>query len=188
MTHPILDRLALPTLLALLVVLIPRCAGPSIEGAGRPLPAYAGRAPELFDDTIEPAAVGIALEPGPDPRSDRRLRERTQVGDATLRVRVTTITAKAEDSGTGYVIGLRTIEKLAGQFPPPETFEIAVGRSSPSAGILKGLQAQIVGKTFVGFLRTFVRPDGDQEMHFHLAPDAKEEVGAVRDAAALSAL
>ena len=95
----------------------------------RPLPAYAGHAAELFDDVIEPTAVGISLDVGADPRSDRRLRERTQTGDAVLRVRVATLTAKQEDSATRYIIGMRTLEKLVGQFPPADPV-----RDSSSAG------------------------------------------------------
>ncbi len=161
---------------------------PGADGPSRPLPAYAGHATELFDDVIEPAAVGISLDVGADLHSDRRLRERTQVADATVRMRVTTVTAKQEESGTRYIIGMRMLEKLTGQFPPGDTFEIIVGRSSPAVAILKGLDMQLVGKTFVGFLRAFVRPDGDQELHFHLAPDTKAEVGAVKDAVALGEL
>jgi hypothetical protein len=172
-----------------LVVLLAACA--TVDAAGnptRPLPSYAGHTTELFDDVIEPAAVGISLDVGADPRADRRLRERTQVGDAVVRVRVMTVTTKQEDNGSRYIIGMRTLEKLAGQFPPPDAFEITVGRSSPAVAILKGLDTTLVGKTFVGFVRAFVRADGDTELHFHLGPDSKDEIGAVKDAAALGEL
>ena len=181
--------LARSTVVASLVGALVACTPlPGPEAPSRPLPAYAGHAAALFDDVIEPAAVGISLDVGADPRSDRRLRERTQTGDAVLRIRVATLTAKQEDSATRYIISMRTLEKLVGQFPPADPFEIVVGRSSPAVAILKGLDTQLVGKTFVGFVRAFVRPDGDQELHFHLAPDTKDEVGAVKDAAALGEL
>jgi hypothetical protein len=164
------------------------CDVPAAQGPKRPLPAYAGHAVELFDDSIEPAAVGISMEAKVDPRTDKRLRERAQVGDAVIRLRVTTLTAKQEDSGTRYLVGLKTIEVLTGQFPPGDTFEITVSQLSPAAGILKSMQDQFVGKTFVGFVRAFVRADGDQELHFHFAPDSPAEAIAVKDAAALSSL
>ena len=176
------------TLLTLLLGSGARCAVPNAQGPGRPLPSYAGRSLELFDDTIEPAAAGIALDVGDDPRADRKLRERTQVGDAALRVRIATVTSKDDDGVTRYVVGLRTVERLAGSFPPGDNFEIRVGRNSPSSGLLKGLGDQLAGKPFVGFFRLFVRPDGDPELHFHLAPDTKLELAAVRDAAALGSL
>ncbi len=105
-----------------------------------------------------------------------------------VRVRATTVTAKQADNGTGYIVGLKTLQSLAGQFTPAETFEVTVGPTSPSAGILKHMEAEFVGKTFVAFVRAFVRPDGDQELHFHFAPDSKEEIAAVKDAAALAGL
>ena len=36
--------------------------------------------------------------------------------------------------------------------------------------------------------REFVRPDGDRELHFHLAPDSKEVKLAVSDAVLLGEL
>jgi hypothetical protein len=161
---------------------------PPAARPARPLPTYAGHAAELFDDSIEPAAVGLSLEGRVDPHVDRGLRERTQVGDAVVRVRATTVTAKQEESGTRYVMGLRTLELVAGPFPPGNTFEVGVDQKSPSVGLLKGMENQIVGKTFIAFVRAFVRADGDTEVHFHLAPDTKEEVAAVKDAAALANL
>jgi hypothetical protein len=185
---PRLLRLVFALSLAGAAACDPLPGSPGAHGPGRPLPSYAGHATVLFDDTIEPAAVGITLDVGVDPRTDRLLRERVQVGDSTSRVRVTTVTAKEEDNGTRYVVGLKSLEPLAGHFPQSETFEVTVGKSSPSTGILKGLDGQIVGKTFVGFVRAFVRPDGDPEVHFHLAPDSKDEIAAVKDAAVLSGL
>ena len=181
-----LSRSSVVTVVALTIA---SCGTPGPAGPTRPLPTYVGHTTELFDDTIEPAAVGISLDVGVDPRSDRRLRERTQVGDAVLRVRVTTITAKEDENGAPFfILGFHTLESLAGAFPPGDTFEVTVGKSSPSAGLLKGMQEQVVGRTFVGFVRAFVRSDGDQEIHFHLAPDTKAEIAAVKDAAALAGL
>jgi hypothetical protein len=170
-----------------LVVALPfallACKG-GAEGPGRPLPSYAGHATELFDDVIEPAAVGLPLDPGVDPRADRLLRERTQIGDSTMRVRVSTITAKDEDNGTRYNLGLQVVQQLGGQHPFGTTLELTVPPVSPSSGILKSLEGQIMGKTFIAFVREFVRPDGDHEMHFHFAPDTKVELAAVTDAVA----
>lgn len=159
------------------------CGGSGADAAKRPLPSYAGHATELFDDAIEPKAVGLELDQPIDPRGDARLRERAQVGDAVLRVRVSTVTAKEEDSGTRYVMGFDALEKLTGPFPPGDEFAVVVDRTSPSAGILKSFQGRLVGKKFVAFVRMFVRADGDRELHFHVAPDTKEEIAAVRAAA-----
>src|SRR4051812_33735579 len=76
----------------------------------RPLPAYAGASADLFDDTIDPAAVGLDFDKNYQARSDVVLRERTQVSDAVLRVRVQTVTSKKDGPGAVYQLGLQTIE------------------------------------------------------------------------------
>ena len=157
------------------------CAGSA--GANRPLPSYAGHSTELFDDAIEPRAVGLNIdESSTDPRTDSLLRERAQLSDAIVRVRVTTITAKHDGTDTAYQLGVRTVESLGGPFPPDETFTVTMGPKSLSLGIVRTLEDAIVGKSFVAFVRAFVLPDGDRELHFHFAPDTKPEAAAVRAA------
>src|SRR6476646_3123362 len=97
------------------------CPPPTVAPT-RPLPAYTGRSTELFDDGIEAHAIGMDTDVNARAKSDPLLRERVQIGDATLRVRVDTITVKQEDGDSSYHIGFRTLDKLAGQHPPDETF------------------------------------------------------------------
>src|SRR5450432_1205224 len=78
----------------------------------RPLPAYAGRAADLFDDAIDPAAVGLEFDKGYSPRADAMLRERAQVSDAVLRIRIATVTGKKDGPESTFQLGLHTIEKL----------------------------------------------------------------------------
>jgi hypothetical protein len=158
------------------------CGGPPANGPQRPLPTYAGHAAELFDDAIEAKALGLDLETAQNPRNDARLRERAEVGDAVLRVRVSTVSAKEEDVGSRYLLGFETLDKLGGAFPPSPQFTLIVDKSGSSLGIVKAFGARLVGKSFIAFVRLFVRADGDTELHFHLAPDSKEEIAAVRDA------
>jgi hypothetical protein len=167
-----------------LALLVGACGGSGANSANRPLPSYAGHATELFDDALEPKAVGLDLEQPTDPRSDPLLRERAQIGDASLRVRVSTVTTKAEETGSKYQIGVVTLEKLAGPYPPAGEFNVVVDKNSPAIGIMKSFEGRMVGKTFVIFIRLFVRPDGDRELHFHLAPDTKPVLAAVKEATA----
>ena len=76
----------------------------------------------------------------------------------------------------------RTLENLGGPFPPDGDFTVVMGPRSASMGIVKNLEDAIVGKSFVAFIRAFVLPDGDRELHFHFAPDTKPEVAAVKEA------
>ena len=165
------------------------CGGPGAQSAdGRPLPAYAGRATELFDDAIEPKAVGLELDQTSTPRGDPLFRERAQVSDVVVRARVSTVTGKAEGVDTTYQIGFRVLETLGGKHPVGEEFNVRFAKGSPSSGILKSFEGRLVGKSMVVFVRTFVRPDADQELHLHAAADTKDVVDAVKQAVALDEL
>lgn len=151
----------------------------------RPLPTYAGRATDLFDDAVDAAAVGMDFDKGYRPRADPLLRERAQVSDAVLRVKVSTVTAKKDGPEATYELGLLTVEKMTGGSAPPANFTVTVSKASESHGILKNFESRLIGYPFIAFVREFVRPDGDHELHFHLAPDTLEVKTAVGDAVIL---
>jgi hypothetical protein len=176
------------TLLLALALGLSACGGPGASSSSRPLPSYAGHAIELYDDAIDPAAVGLDYQKSYAARSDARLRERTQVSDAVLRVRVATVTSKNDGPESTYQLGLHTLEPMSGKHPPPPDFTVRIDKSSESHGIMRNLESRLVGYSFVAFVREFVRPDGDSELHFHLAPDTKEVKAAVIDAIALQEL
>ena len=171
---------------SLVAVLSFACGGPAAKAPGRPLPSYAGHATELFDDGIDARAVGLELEGrGVAPRSDTLLRERTQVGDAVMRVRIDTVTSRGDGVSERFDLGLRVLDKIAGAEDIPEEFTVRVDKNSPSVGIVKSFQGRLGGKIFIAFLREFVRSDGDSESHFHLSRDGRDVEAAVREAAAL---
>ena len=165
---------------------MPGCGPAAPAGAPtRPLPAYSGRAADLFDDAIDPSGVGMDYDKGYTPKSDPLLRERAQVSDAVLRVKVQTVTGKTDGPEKTYQLGLHTVEKMTGQNAPTADFTVGVNKSSESHGILKNFEGRLVGYSFIAFVREFVRPDGDREIHFHLSPDTKEVKAAVGDAVVL---
>ncbi|MBX3208109.1 MAG: cobalamin ABC transporter substrate-binding protein [Labilithrix sp.] len=156
--------------------------GTEASDPSRQLAPYSGRQADLFDDSIAPAAVGLDFDRGYAPRLDKTLRERTQVGDAVLRVRVSTVTAKTDGPDAMYQLGLHTVEKLAGKHPPPVDFTVQINKASESHGIMKNFESRLVGYAFIAFVREFAHPSGDREVHFHLAPDTKDVKAAVGDA------
>jgi len=162
------------------------CGGKDASDPSRVLSPYSGRQADLFDDAIEPAAVGLDFDKGYAPRLDKALRERAQTGDAVVRVRVSTVTAKKDGPEATYQLGLHTVEKLAGKNPPPPDFTVQINKASESHGIMKNFESRLVGYAFVAFVREFAHPNGDREIHFHLAPDTKEVKMAVGDAMILS--
>ncbi len=151
----------------------------------RPLPTYIGHEAELFDDGIEPRAVGLELETPDHPLHNPKFKERVDTADAVVRARVTTVTAREEDTGTAYQVSLKTLEKLTGSHPPSQTFTLDIDRRSGAVGVLRNFNGRLVGMSFIVFLRAYVRADGDQELHFHITQDAEDIKKAVTESAAV---
>ncbi len=159
--------------------------GKGASGPGKDYPPYAGRAAELFDDGIDPVAVGYQLEPGPAPVSDAKLRERVQTADAIVRARVVTVTSKDQDGARSWQLGMRAAGRLAGTGPVDDAFTLEVESTDPGAGMTRAFEGRLVGATFVVALRTFAAagPGGaaaDPQLHFHISADKPEVLDAIK--------
>jgi hypothetical protein len=95
-------------------------------------------------------------------------------------------------------LGFHTLERLAGSNPPDTNFTLQVDPRDPSAGVLRAFEARLIGMNFVVFAREFAHSSEaaaelsasvstDSRWHFHLARDDKDELSAVRAAAAVGA-
>jgi hypothetical protein len=169
--------------LAAMVGALTACGASTVRRAGPP-PTYGGHSVELFDDAIEPRAVGYELDRALPPMNDKLLRERAQVGDAVVRARVTTVTSKDEDRGRSWQIALHSIEKLGGTGPLATDFTVHMDPHGPSAGIMRAFGGRLISMTFIAFVREFADPEapGESDLHFHLTPDGKADLAAVRAA------
>jgi hypothetical protein len=169
-----------------ILFLLAACGGPDANSPSRPLPNYEGHQAELFDDAIDPRAVGLNLDDTRTPQTDAAVRERTQVGDAVVRAKVQTITQKHDGDAVEYQLGLVVLEKLGGEHPPTDEFVVRFDKTSPSAGIVRSLDARLGGKTFIVFVKQFKGTDGEPRYYAHFAADTKDVMAAVKDAMALS--
>jgi hypothetical protein len=176
------------TLPVVVVLMSAGCGGAAVN-AGRPLPAYGGHAAELFDDGIEPLTVGYPSDQEGPPSADNRLRERTQVGDAVVRARVTTVNKVEGSGGLSWQLGMHTVEHLAGTGPLDADFTLLVASSAPAAGIVRAWEARLVGTQVIAFVREFAKqgaPPGEAgDLRFHVAPDSADEKKAVTSAVLL---
>lgn len=152
-----------------------------------PLPRYEGRDTELFNDSIEPAAVGLDLDQSYAPGRAPLFLERTQTADAVARVRLDSLTTKPDGPGELYELRLRTSEALIAKRANGE-YTVSVRRGNDAQGILRSLGTQLVGRAFIGFFRTFQRADGEKEVHCHLTADTKEVRAAVEQAVAVGGI
>lgn len=174
-----------------LLVLLPGCGEATPEAkapAGANLPRWEGHARELFDDNIDPAAVGLSME-GPSPRSDPFLRERSQTAAVTARVRVQTVTVDSVGDQKTYHLGVEVgVPPLTTSRVPDKSFELLIKPTSLAFGIAKAFDARLRGSTFIGFIGRFQGEDGEVEVHFHLSPDTAEVASAIKEAVALQEL
>jgi hypothetical protein len=160
-------------------------AGSHAAGPGSLAP-YAGRAAELFDDTIDPDAVGLATVTV-DRRRDPALAERVNQSEAVARMRVSTVTVDTVGSQPTYHVSLLLVASLISKGYAPTRVELSLGPSSPAFGIVKWLDTGMIGRTFIGFFRRFAGTE-EPALRFHLAADNSDVLAAVREAAALSDL
>jgi hypothetical protein len=153
-----------------------------------PLPAYGGPAVALFDDGIEPQPSSAGFEPGASPADSQMLRRRTELGDCVARVRIVTVTSTRSDAGASWQIALHTLENLAGDRPADADWTLRVSDDGTAAGVLRALEGRLVDRTFIVFLREFApsEPGQGHQLHFHLAGEDQDQLGAVRVAALLA--
>jgi hypothetical protein len=161
---------------------------PTSADAVAGLARWEGHAREVFDDNIDPAAVGLSLE-GPSPRTDPFLRERSQTGEVVARVRVQTVTVDSVGDQVTYHLSVQVgVPTLTEAKLPDRNFELSIKPTSGAFGIAKAFDARLRGATFIGFIHRFASEGGEAEIHWHLSPDTAEVAAAVKEAVALREL
>jgi hypothetical protein len=173
-----------------LMLAIAGCGSGAANSPSRNLPPYRGEAVDVFDDAIEPHAVGLELEARMDPRVDLKLRMRAQTADMVVRAQVSTVTNEVQGPDQGFQIGFRVLQRLAGAASTGtgDEFTVRVDRSSPSIGIVRSFEGRLVGKTLVMFVKAFTREGGERDLHFHGSTDAPDTIAAVHEAVVLDEL
>jgi hypothetical protein len=183
-------RLALPVSLACLMAtvacpVLTGCVEATFPAAGTapdgPRPPYAGESLSLFDDAIDPHAVGLELQAKVNPKSDPQVRARALASDVVLRARVATVTGEAGSGARSYQLIFKTVERVAGKHPVGDEFTLRVEQTSPSIGIVRSMEGQLVGKTLVVYVKSFSRPDGQSDLHFHASADEPDLIAAVQN-------
>ena len=138
----------------------------------------------MFDDRIDPTAVGLADVPE-SPRTDPVLRSRTQSAEVVVRTRVSTVNVDLASGKAVYRLLFTFAETpIVARGFSGNQIEIVVRDDSPAFGIVKWLDTKLIGHSFVGFFHRFAGKD-EPEVRFHLSPDDPQVLGAVRDASAL---
>ena len=157
-------------------------------GASVQLPTWEGPAQEIFDDSIDPAAVGLTME-GAVPAADVLLRARAQKAALVARVKVNTVTVDTVGDEITYHLGIEVITApLAHPKIQDQRFELLIRPTGRASATVKAFDARLRGTTFVAFLSRFASAETDSEIHWHLSADAPDVIAAVKDAVVLAEL
>jgi hypothetical protein len=157
------------------------------SGASR-FPGWESRAKDVFDDNIDPAALGLTTETLTF-RTDPFLRERAQTAELVARFRVSTVTVDTFGADVSYHLGIQVIPQ---PFVEPKlsesSFELYIRPTGRAYAIVKAFDARLRGSSFIGFIHRFAGQGGEPEIHWHLAPDSAEVAAAVKEALVLAEL
>jgi hypothetical protein len=150
-------------------------------------PSYDAQAALLFDDRIDGNAVGLA-DVTENPRVDPTFRARTQTAELVGRVRVLTVTSDQEAGKPHYRVNLGFVAPpLVRRGLGDDHVEISVPSNSAAFGVVKWLDAGLIGHTFVGFFRRYAQGE-EPQIRFHLAADSPAVLAAAREADMLGEL
>lgn len=173
---------------ALLACTLVACGGKGAAGPDSSLQPYEGKLTKVFDDTIEPASVGLDLDKTYAAAKDPDFYERVQSSEGVLQVRVTTVTTRSDGPDTTYILGMSSKKALFGVAPDSGQLSVEIRKGNESVGIVRSLENRIVGMPFIVCYRRFRSPDGGAATHFHLLPDTDEVRRAVDDAVAMKGM
>ncbi len=147
---------------------------------------WAGPWQALFDDGIDPAAVGTSLE-ARDPASDPLLKDRTRTAELVARMRVKSSFRNAYGDRVQFQLQLQIgYQLLRPRITDPE-IELTISAGTGAFGLLNENPGALKDRVFIGFVRRFVGPNGT-ELHWHLTADTVEVARAVEAASALQDL
>ena len=98
-------------------------------------------------------------------------------------MRVVTVTSTEAEGGASWQIGVHTLETLAGGTPAGTDWTASRREETPPRGcVCERSGGHLVQRPFILCLRTFApaRGDGGGALHFHLAGEDEDQLGAVR--------
>lgn len=176
--------LALGALLAA-GTLPPGCGRPS-RPSSVPLEAmhpYDGPDRQRFDDSIDPAVLGLALERG-DYRRDGTFLARAQTAHGVARVRIVTVSVDSSREDAPFRLQLRRVGVPLKRLDQAESIEVEVRPGSPSYSLLRQYETKLSNRTALAMWKRF-RQGEEPSTHFYLAPDNDEALAAAREALAL---
>ncbi len=174
----------------LALIAVVACDDPAPLPARAPSAAlvpWAGNYVTLFDDAIDPAALGYSLD-GKNPAVDPLLKHRTKAAELVARMKLLTVSRDANGTRPRYLLNLRVgLPPLARARLQEVDLELAIAQGTSAFELLSSNESGLRGRIFIGFVRRFAGVDGPV-LRWHLTADSPEVAQAVQTAAALDDL
>jgi hypothetical protein len=169
-------------------LLLPACGGtkqskvPDVHFS-----AWEGEMRDLFNDEINPSAVGLSVDGG-SPAADPRLRRRAEAAELVARLRVQTVTRDSVGAKVTYVLGMQVgVPPLLPTEVEDGSVELSITPESTAFAIVQRLENSLRGKTFIGLVRRFSGKDGPV-WHWHLTADSAEVAQVIEEVAVMEEL
>lgn len=149
------------------------------------LPAYTAEEAALFDDSFSPELLGMRY--GEERQSPEKLEARTRRADTVSPVKVATVNRESVGEQHRYHLILKPRGPALAGVNLDQEVDVFVGPTNPAFAFLRSVEAKLVGKDMVVFLRRY-QEEGDVIVHFRGEPDNEKVRAAVKRAATLGEL
>ncbi len=153
------------------------------KGPARPITEWAGDDADLFDDGIDvgsiPPAGGTEQV---DDVNDLKITARIYAADGVVTAKVIGVSSEPVGDRNRYRLELAVEgEALAGaRIESPFTLKVEQG--SPAYGAIRSQDAQLIGRKFTVYYKSYAIEDSEGLTHFHLSANSAHVVGLVNAA------
>lgn len=148
-----------------------------------PRDAWVGPYQGLFDDAIDPVAVGL-LQSGESPAESPLLADRTKLAELVARMRLQTLSRDTRAGRSSYALTFEVGEPPFRAQIADRRIELYVAPNTMAFELVSSVENTLRGRTFTGFVRRFATAGGS-ELHWHLTADTVEVHQAVAAALAV---
>ncbi len=175
-------RASASMLCGLLVCCMLACGGQQLAVQPTSMRPWEGRFKSLFDNGIEPAAVGLSLD-GSTPEEHPLLASRVPDAEIVAILSIQTLSSDSFGVQTRYTLTMQVDgQPLIPAHTSQRRFELQVLRGMPGFGIVERLGTELRGRKFIGFLRRFPGNEGPQ-WRWHLTAATRAVAEVIRTAA-----
>jgi hypothetical protein len=150
------------------------------------LPAYTGASVKLYNDSIEPSALGLSLDKVSF-KNDAVFRERVQQADVVSEVTITTVTIGKTEEKSVYFLQFEPQQGYTKQGLAADMIDLRVADGEGAYPLLNMIQTRARGRKFIGMWKRF-REGNVATLHWYFAPDNEDTVAAVKEALTLREL